>query len=84
MIKNAILSIKKNVGKTILLLVLMCVIANLVIAGLSIKNATSKSMEQVVRRTRTSSIARGAMIGAWFGRIPISPATVLATTMVAL
>ena len=47
MIKNAILSIKKNVGKTILLLVLMCVIANLVIAGLSIKNATSKSMEQV-------------------------------------
>ena len=47
MVKNALLSIKKNIGKTILLLVLMCVIANLVIAGLSIKSATTKSMEQV-------------------------------------
>lgn len=47
MIKNAFLSIKKNIGKTILLFVLMCVIANLVIAGLSIKSATSKSMDQV-------------------------------------
>lgn len=47
MLKNALLSIKKNVGKTILLLVIMCVIANLVIAGLSIKSATSQSMEQV-------------------------------------
>lgn len=47
MIKNALLSIKKNLGKTVLLFVLMCVIANLVIAGLSIKSATSKSMEQV-------------------------------------
>lgn len=47
MIKNALLSIKKNIGKTILLFVLMCVIANLVIAGLSIKSATSQSMDQV-------------------------------------
>lgn len=47
MIKNALLSIKKSFGKTILLLVLMCVIANLVIAGLSIKSATTKSMDQV-------------------------------------
>lgn len=47
MIKNALLSIKKNIGKTILLFVIMFVIANLVIAGLSIKNATMKSMEQV-------------------------------------
>lgn len=47
MIKNAMLSIKKNLGKTMLLFVLMCVIANLVIAGLSIKSATTKSMEQV-------------------------------------
>lgn len=47
MVKNALLSIKKNVGKTMLLFVLMCVIANLVIAGLSIKSATSKSMDQV-------------------------------------
>lgn len=31
MVKNALLSIKKNIGKTILLFVLMCVIANLVI-----------------------------------------------------
>lgn len=47
MVKNAFLSIKKNIGKTILLFVLMCLIANLVIAGLSIKSATTKSMEQV-------------------------------------
>lgn len=47
MIKNAFLSIKKNLGKTLLLFVLMCVIANLVIAGLSIKSATTKSMDQV-------------------------------------
>lgn len=47
MIKNALLSIKKSIDKTILLIVLMCVIANLVIAGLSIKSATTKSMEQV-------------------------------------
>lgn len=47
MIKNAFLSIKKNKGKTFLLFVLMCVIANLVIAGLSIKEATSRSMAQV-------------------------------------
>jgi len=47
MFKNAILSIKKSVGKSVLLFILMAVIANLIIAGLSIKNATSKSMEQV-------------------------------------
>lgn len=47
MIKNALLSIKKNLGKTALLFILMCLIANLVIAGLSIKSATSKSMDQV-------------------------------------
>lgn len=47
MIKNALLSIKKSIGKTLLLFVLMCVIANLVIAGLSMKSATSKSMDQV-------------------------------------
>lgn len=47
MLKNALLSIKKNIGKTILLFVIMFVIANLVIAGLSIKKATTKSMEQV-------------------------------------
>ncbi len=47
MFKNAFLSIKKNIGRTFMLFVLMCLIANLVIAGLSIKNATTKSMEQV-------------------------------------
>lgn len=47
MVKNALLSIRKNLGKTILLFVLMCVIANLVIAGLSIKNATVRSMDQL-------------------------------------
>ena len=47
MLKNAFLSLKKNLGKSFLLFIIMCVIANLVIAGLSIKNATSKSMDQV-------------------------------------
>ncbi len=47
MIKNAFLSIKKSIGKTILLFLLMCLIANLVVAGLSIMSATSKSMNQV-------------------------------------
>lgn len=47
MVKNAILSIKKSIGKSVLLFILMCVLTNLIIAGLSIKSATSKSMEQV-------------------------------------
>lgn len=47
MLKNAFLSIKKNIGKTILLFVIMTVIANLIIAGLSIQNATKKSMDQI-------------------------------------
>ena len=47
MLKNAILSTKKSIGKTILLFILMCLIANLVIAGLSIRSATSKSMDSV-------------------------------------
>lgn len=47
MLKNAFLNIKKSMGKTILLFVLFCVIANLVIAGLSIRSATVKSMDQI-------------------------------------
>lgn len=47
MLKNAFLSIKKNVGKTILLFVIMTVIANLIIAGLSIQSASKKSMDQI-------------------------------------
>ena len=43
MIKNALLSLKKNIGKTILLFVIIVVITNLVIAGLSIQSATQKS-----------------------------------------
>ena len=38
--KNALLSLKKNIGKTILLFVIIVVITNLVIAGLSIQSAT--------------------------------------------
>lgn len=45
--KNALLSIKKSIGKSLLLLVIMALIANLVLAGLAIKNATEKSMAQV-------------------------------------
>lgn len=47
MIKNALLSLKKNIGKTILLFVIIIVITNLVIAGLSIQSATQKSMDQI-------------------------------------
>lgn len=47
MFKNAILSIKKNKGRTVLLFLLMVLIANLVIAGLSIHSASIKSMQQV-------------------------------------
>lgn len=47
MIKNALLSLKKNIGKTILLFVIIVVITNLVIAGLSIQSATQKSMDQI-------------------------------------
>ena len=47
MLKNALRSIKKNVGKTILLFVIMTVIANLIIAGLSIQSASKKSMDEI-------------------------------------
>lgn len=47
MLKNAWLSIKKNVGKTILLFIIMAVIADLIIAGLSIQSASNKSMQQI-------------------------------------
>ena len=47
MIKNAFLSIRRNLGKTILLFVIMVVITNLIIAGLSIQSASKKSMEQI-------------------------------------
>ncbi len=47
MLKNAFLSIRKNIGKTILLFVIMIVIANLIIAGLSIQSASKKSMDQI-------------------------------------
>lgn len=47
MIKNALLSLKKNIGKTILLFVIIVIITNLVIAGLSIQSATQKSMDQI-------------------------------------
>lgn len=47
LLKNALLSTKKNIGKTILLFIIMSVIANLIIAGLAIQNAADKSMEQI-------------------------------------
>lgn len=43
--KNAMLSIKKNMGRTILLLGVAFLIVNLVMAGLEIKTATKKSMD---------------------------------------
>ncbi|MDD6349430.1 ABC transporter permease [Intestinibaculum porci] len=46
-LKNALLSIKKSIGKSLLLLVIMALIANLVLAGLAIKKATERSMAQV-------------------------------------
>ena len=47
MIKNVLLSLKKNIGKMILLFVIIVVITNLVIAGLSIQSAIQKSMDQI-------------------------------------
>ncbi|WP_296877487.1 ABC transporter permease, partial [Thomasclavelia sp.] len=47
MIKNALLSIKKNVGRSLLLLFLMFIISNLIIAGLSIQSASLQSISQV-------------------------------------
>ena len=47
MIKNALLSLKKNIGKTILLFVIIVVITNLVIASLSIQSEKKKSMDQI-------------------------------------
>ena len=47
MIKNALLSLKKNIGKTILLFVIIVVITNLVLAGLFIQSATKQSMAQI-------------------------------------
>lgn len=47
MVKNAFLSIKKSIGKTVLLFILMCVIANLVIVGLLIKSTIFRSMNQI-------------------------------------
>lgn len=44
MIKNALLYMKNNISKSILLFVIMAVIANLVIAGLAIKSGTEKAM----------------------------------------
>lgn len=47
MFKNAFLSLRKNIGKTILLLIIMFIIANLVIAGFSIRNASAKTMNSI-------------------------------------
>ncbi|MGN1182092.1 MAG: ABC transporter permease [Faecalibacillus sp.] len=47
MIKNAYLSIKKSIGKTILLFIIIFIIANLVIAGFSIKSASIKATEAI-------------------------------------
>lgn len=47
MIKNAFLSIKKSIGKTILLFVIIFIIANLVIAGFSMKSASTKATEAI-------------------------------------
>lgn len=47
MIQRVCLSLKKSLGKTILLLVIMFVVANLVISGLAIQSASKKSMKQI-------------------------------------
>lgn len=46
-IKNAFLSIRKNIGKTVMIFILMILIANLVLAGFSIKSAINKSMTSI-------------------------------------
>ena len=44
-IKRAILSVTKRKKKTIILIIILCVIANMVLAGLAIQSATAKSGE---------------------------------------
>ncbi|MBU3090754.1 ABC transporter permease [Clostridium sp. CF011] len=41
-IKRAILSVTKRINKTVLLILMFCVIANMVLAGLAVQSATSK------------------------------------------
>ena len=74
MIKNALLSLKKNIGKTILLFVIIVVITNLVIAGLSIQSATQKSMDQI--RSSFRNMMKNREPGA-----AVSNETSLTTTM---
>lgn len=81
MIKNALLSLKKNIGKTILLFVIIVVITNLVIAGLSIQSATQKSMDQI-----RSSLGNDVTLSVDFrnmmkNREPVSNENTLTTTM---
>lgn len=81
MIKNALLSLKKNIGKTILLFVIIVVITNLVIAGLSIQSATQKSMDQI-----RSSLGNDMTLSVDFrnmmkNREPVSNENTLTTTM---
>lgn len=47
MLKNAFLSIRKSIGKTVLLFVIIFIIANLVIAGFSIKSASLKATQSI-------------------------------------
>lgn len=47
MLKTALLSIRKNIGRSLLLFLLMFLITNLIIAGLSIQSASKESMDQV-------------------------------------
>lgn len=47
MVKNALLSLKKNIGRTVLLFFIIVLITNLVISGLSIQSASNKEMEQL-------------------------------------
>lgn len=47
MLKTALLSIRKNIGRSLLLFLLMFLITNLIIAGLSIQSASQESMNQV-------------------------------------
>lgn len=47
MLKTALLSMRKNWGRSLLLLLLMFLITNLIIAGLSIQSASQEAMNQV-------------------------------------
>jgi putative ABC transport system permease protein len=81
-IKRAILSVTKRKMKTIILIVILCVIANMVLAGLAIRSATAKSGE-FARKKLGGAVTLGidydkamSKLGNKDGKLDITPLTI--------